>query len=268
MHRRHAHGFTLIELLVVISIIALLIGILLPALGAARETARQAACLSNQRQLGIATASFAAEHQDYIPRAWENDGPNKNDSAWGYTWPFVGWDYLLSQQMNGNAEVFACPSDPQESIYGAWTTSDWAGDKADDDNFLASYRWNMSHFPDADHGLRIDEIARQSDAMILAEGAHPQEFPERYLATWDSSAQARVGELTFDNAAYDRHGQSGNFRQGAANYTFLDGHAANVQWGDTWERKGGDASEPLTMWRMLYRGSQFNGGNPLTNQSP
>lgn len=60
-------AFTLIELLVVISIIALLIGILLPALGAARDSARSIQSLSNLRQIGIGTAAWANDRQDNLP---------------------------------------------------------------------------------------------------------------------------------------------------------------------------------------------------------
>ncbi len=65
-------AFTLIELLVVISIIALLIGMLLPALGHARKTGRLAICTSNLHQFGTGTASYAADYKDRL---------------WTFTWP-------------------------------------------------------------------------------------------------------------------------------------------------------------------------------------
>ena len=60
-------AFTLIELLVVIAIIALLVAILLPTLAAARDTARAALCLSNQRQIGVADVTYATDFSDYMP---------------------------------------------------------------------------------------------------------------------------------------------------------------------------------------------------------
>src|SRR5947209_3782898 len=63
---RVAAGFTLVELLIVIGIIALLISILLPALNAAREQARSAACLSNLHQLGISHTNYISESGGYI----------------------------------------------------------------------------------------------------------------------------------------------------------------------------------------------------------
>ncbi|MFK7790439.1 MAG: type II secretion system protein, partial [Phycisphaeraceae bacterium] len=64
-------AFTLIELLVVISIIALLIAILLPALSRARAQAQFTVCLSNTRQLGLATSAYLIDNKEVMPRGAE-----------------------------------------------------------------------------------------------------------------------------------------------------------------------------------------------------
>ena len=67
--RKLRSGFTLIELLVVIAVIALLMAILLPALGRAREQGKSTRCLSNLKQIGIAMHAYGADFNYLLPRA-------------------------------------------------------------------------------------------------------------------------------------------------------------------------------------------------------
>ncbi len=116
--RRRA-GFTLVELLVVIGIIALLVSILLPTLGAARDRAMTTQCLSNLRQLGIAQASYAADFKGfalpagYVPTAGNPSGYNDEN----YATLLVTYKYLPAQSIQAinsppstDSSVFRCPS--------------------------------------------------------------------------------------------------------------------------------------------------------------
>jgi prepilin-type N-terminal cleavage/methylation domain-containing protein len=68
-NRKNNHGFTLVELLVVISIIALLLAVLMPALSAARKTAQRVICATNLKQVGMAPLLFANDNDGWFPMA-------------------------------------------------------------------------------------------------------------------------------------------------------------------------------------------------------
>jgi len=113
---KHAKGsaFTLIELLVVISIIALLVSLLLPALKHAREAARAISCLSNARQIAIAFNLYRNDHPDYFPAmlCYYDGGvvPNPMNVQWR--------EYLAYFYGNDSGEMFLCPSDFSQTIAG------------------------------------------------------------------------------------------------------------------------------------------------------
>lgn len=80
-------AFTLVELLVVISIISLLMGILMPVLGRARQQGQSAVCLSNLRQMIIAAMIYAESNNDYFPMAYitKKNGSLRKSIAWDFT---------------------------------------------------------------------------------------------------------------------------------------------------------------------------------------
>jgi prepilin-type N-terminal cleavage/methylation domain-containing protein len=104
--RASSKAFTLIELLVVISIIALLVGILLPALGAARKTAQSAVCMSNLRQVGTTYALYDSDYEGFLPpyRIYRADSP------FGVRFPYW-FQYLPNTYLGNNKDISKCPSD-------------------------------------------------------------------------------------------------------------------------------------------------------------
>lgn len=127
-------GFTLIELLVVIAIIAILAGMLLPALGRAKEKAKKVQCVSNLKQQGVACALYAGEFNDTFPSGSPPSGFSASVYAyWNYGGkqgteydgqlrilnPYVAIGGKVSTNSTGAERVFQCPSD-KGALKGGW----------------------------------------------------------------------------------------------------------------------------------------------------
>ena len=117
---RHKHGFTLIELLVVIAIIAILAAILFPVFAQAREKARQTSCLSNIKQVNLATMMYVQDYDETFPF----HGLFDFDNQFGGAGP-QGWLRKVAPYIK-NLQATWCPSDSGPTT-GYNPLGDWVG---------------------------------------------------------------------------------------------------------------------------------------------
>lgn len=199
-------GFTLIELLVVISIIALLIGILLPALTAARDVAKGIKCLSSQRQVGLSLLTYANDYDGMIP-AVANTLP----------WPDRYWtSRLLARNYISAADPLYCPSwtpFTHEEAVAKWPARPWVSEQ----NTYGLRAWAVPNTPGDPmrDDRRIITVEQPSDFFILADS---------YLLDNGSQYYGISGTPTdnFRKMVHARHG-------GVANALYLDGSARGTE---------------------------------------
>jgi len=131
---RRRSGFTLVELLVVIGIIAVLIGILMPALGRAREQSNKLKCLSNLRQLGMGYFMYTQDSRGWNMNYFSSDTNEQVNSSWiGLVLRYIGTKNhknSIGADANSNiVPVLICPnaSDPNTINYTCSVNTAWNG---------------------------------------------------------------------------------------------------------------------------------------------
>lgn len=205
-HHGKPKAFTLIELLVVISIIVLLLAILLPALGKARQAARTLQCQTQIRQVGLAYFTYGEDNKGQLPRV--SAGYNPNDVHAGQA------TYLGSPEGNHHPLVEICPSIPAGGVM-----------------YSAGNLWGNGYFksPTYFHNINFWGPTKHFDTPLVRV---PNKFvsPSRAGMLCENEQSNLNGyhwEYTPQRMQWI-HGGSPKVTDGVMNACFFDGHVATV----------------------------------------
>lgn len=249
MDTRRFHAFTLIELLVVISIIALLVSILLPALGSARETASQLSCMTRIRSLGQALAMYHAENSDYYPYGYDGrpSGAFKQKRYYQHLMTYLGLQATDNNQTDADNEIL------HDTVI--WT--EWASSHSGDGKEFGLFAQNphmmgwinsagydgsglFSMFTSGFQNVNVTDVesrftsgGSQSSTVTFLDGFRPVWFTPQTNNTIFNNQQGVICAPHFEPTStrnYAGNSQGGNIANygGQMNVAFMDGHARSA----------------------------------------
>lgn len=231
-------AFTLIELLVVIAIIAILAAILFPVFAKAREKARQTACMSNMKQLGLGVMQYIQDYDEYYPMRYGGGCPGDCEYNKQRSWKNMLYPYVK------NYGIYKCPSNPTAQQFdqignnATDKTNAYAGGYAMwlPDAFLAGKFGNGAGYPQSQAG-----VPAVADSLLILEQSYRYADTGPYLGYVEpapsNDASIQPGPSTWNS------GHSKN----RCNIIYMDGHVKYKYLKQTFEEKG---SPPLNEWRF------------------